>query len=583
MMSLNPATLTFTGQQVGTLSGSQRVTVTNTGGAALTISRVAVTGDFTTSDTCVGTSIAVGGSCSVQVSFLPSVTGARAGLLTIYGNVSGGQATVSLSGTATAAGAVILSPVSVTYPGTDVGSTSAVQNITVSNTGGGTVTLQTPVVTGDFAISANTCGTTLSPNVGCTVSVVFRPTASGARTGTFDVTDSAGTQTAALNGTGELPATDTLAPLAVSFGPQVLNTTSAMQAVTLTNSGDAALQLIAAQITSGDFTVVNECGNSLNGHASCSLTVAFVPKSVGAQTGVLRVSDQYRTQTISLEGTGVAPAGVSLSPVGGVAFGATGVGLSAAPQMLTLTNNGGVALGIHSVTVVGDFAVVPGSNTCGATLAVAEACTMQVIFAPTAAGVRSGSVTVADSAPGSPHAVALSGIGVDFTLMANGPLSQTIVAGGSATYALLLRGSAGLPGSAAMTCGGAPANATCVVTPGAPSIAGTTLVIVTIATTSAGLEIPLRPGERGREVWLALLVPLGLVFVRRARLGSVLAVVLVCGVIALGGCMAPRLIPATTNGSSGGGGATPKGTYDVTVSAGSAGLTRSVGLTLVVQ
>jgi len=584
VMTVSPTTLTFATQQQGTLSAAQTVTVTNIGASALTVSGVTVTGDFTESDTCTGTPIAVGASCTVSVSFLPSATGTRTGLLTIFGNVSGGQATVPLSGTATAPASVVLSPVSVTFPATNVGSTSAVENITVSDTGGAPVTLQTPVVTGDFGISANTCGTTLAAGVGCTVSLVFRPAASGARSGTLSVTDSVGTQTAALSGTATLPATDALAPSALSFGPQILNTASATQQVMLTNSGDTALQLISAQITSGDFTVVNTCGNSLNGHASCALTVAFVPKSVGAQTGVLTVSDQYRSQTVSLNGVGVAPAGVSTSPVGGLTFGATGVGLSAAAQTVTLTNNGGVPLTIQSVTMTGEFAIVAGSNTCGGTVPIGSACTIQVVFAPTAAGARTGTLTIVDSAVGSPHTVALSGMGMDFALAANGPVSQTITAGSSATYALLLRGAAGLPGTAAMTCAGAPAYATCTVTPNAPSIAGTTLVTVTIATTSADLEMPVRPAERERRVWLALVLPVGLLFVRRARMGRLIAVMLVCGAIGLGGCSASRLVPATSGSSgAGGGGATPKGTYNVTVSGASAGLTRSVGLTLVVQ
>jgi len=397
------------------------------------------------------------------------------------------------------------------------------------------------------------------------------------------VTDDAGTQTAALSGVGALPATDSLSPVALSFGPQVLQTVSAGQQVTLTNAGDTPLQLIAAQITSGHFTAVNGCGNSLNGHASCSITVRFAPKSVGMQTGVLIISDQFRNQTVTLNGSGVAPAGVSLSPLDGVAFGPTGVGLTAAAQTLTLANHGDVALTIQNIAVTGDFAIVTNGSTCGASVAAGVDCTIRVEFAPTAAGVRPGSVTVADSGAGSPHTVALSGIGIDFSLAPDGPVTQTVAAGGGATYALLLRGAAGLPGTADMACAGAPAYATCTVTPSGPAIAGTTLVTVTIATASADLRIPERPGERQHEVWLAVLLPAGLMLIRRARPGAMLALLLVSSAIGLGGCSAPRLIPGTTNGSSAGGGATPKGTYSVTVSGSSAGLTRSVGLTLVVQ
>ena len=183
------------------------------------------------------------------------------------------------------------------------------------------------MVTGDFKMTANTCGSTLAAGVGCTVSVVFAPTASGRRTGSFCNTDDAGTQTASLSGTGRSPATDGLSPMSLSFAAQQLNTASAVQQVTLTNTGDVALTLIAAQITAGDFTVVNWCGNSLKGHTRVArLAVAFVPKSVGAGGGVLTVSDQFRTQTVTLSGTGVAPPGVSLSPVATMMFAATAVG-----------------------------------------------------------------------------------------------------------------------------------------------------------------------------------------------------------------------------------------------------------------
>ena len=180
-----------------------------------------------------------------------------------------------------------------------------------------TASLQAPAVTGDFAITANTCGATLGALSGCTVSVAFQPAAGGTRTGSLSIADSVGTQTASLSGVGLLPATDALAPLTLSFAAQQLNTASATQQVTLTNAGDAALTLIAAQIASGDFTVVNGCGNSLNGHSSCSLLVGFVPKSVGPGAGVLTVTDEYRSQTVGLSGIGVAPPGVSLSPVSG--------------------------------------------------------------------------------------------------------------------------------------------------------------------------------------------------------------------------------------------------------------------------
>ena len=575
-MTVAPGSLTFTAQAVGTASGAQTISVTNSGTAALTVSQIVTSGDFTETDNCVGT-VAVGAACSVQVRFAPGATGTRTGLVTIYGNVAGGQATVALGGVGVAAASIVLSPVSVTYSGTNVGSASAAQNITISNTGGVVASLQTPLVSGDFLISANTCGPTLAAGVGCTVSVEFVPTASGARSGSFSIKDSVGTQTASLSGVGLLPATDALAPMALTFAAQPLNTASAGQQVTLTNSGDAALTGISAGIASGDFTVVNGCGNSLAGHSTCAMTVAFVPKSVGAGVGVLTLTDEYRSQTVALSGVGVAPAGVSLSPVSGMAFAATGVGLSAAAQTVTLTNNGGMALAIQSVTAAGDFAIVAGSNTCGASLAAGSACSMQIMFVPAAAGVRAGSLVVTDSAGTSPQLLQLSGMGIDFAVNANGSTAQTIAAGAQAAYPLLLTSAAGVPGSVVFACVGAPAYSTCVVTPSSAALGGNTSVTVTVATNIAATHWP---GERPM-VWFAVVLPVGLLGRRRVR--RVGAVGVMCGVIALSGCMASRVIPLTSAAGGGSTAPTPSGTYNLTVSGTSAGLTRSVGLTLVVN
>jgi hypothetical protein len=438
-------------------------------------------------------------------------------------------------------------------------------------------------VTGDFAITANTCGPTLAAGVGCTVSVAFKPTASGTRAGAFSVTDSVGTQTASLSGVGVLPATDSLAPLTLTFAAQQLNTASATQQVTLTNAGDAALTGIAAQITSGAFTVTNGCGNSLNGHSTCALLVAFVPASVGAGAGVLTVIDTYRSQMVTLSGTGVAPPGVSVSPVSTMTFAATGVGLSAAAQAVTLTNNGGMTLQIQSMGTTGDFTIVAGSNTCGSSLAAGAQCTAQISFSPTTSATRAGSFTVIDSAGSSPQSLQLTGMGVDFALSSNGSTSATIAAGAQAVYPLLLTSVAGVPGTVEFTCSGVPAYATCTVTPATPALGGSTTISVTVATsvTGAALQWPVIPGSR-QIIWLTRLLPLGLMGLGRRRLRRAAGIAILSCLFVLAGCGASRVIPETSSGG-GSGTPTPGGTYDLVVAGKSAGLTRSVGLTLVVQ
>ena len=347
-MVLSPTAVTFPSQQAGTQSASVTITVTNNGNAPLSVTSVVTSGDFVETDNCSGTVVAVGGNCPVAVSFAPTATGTRTGVLTVYGNVAGGQATAMLSGVGTAPALIVLTPASLSFGSQNVGSRSAAQNITVSNTGGTATALQPVTASGDFAIAANPCGSTLAAGVGCTVSVEFAPTASGVRNGTLTVVDAEGTQVAQLTGTGVNPATDGLAPLSLTFGSQELTTASAAQQVTLTNVGDVALTLIAASVA-GDFAAVNGCGASLAGHSSCTFQVTYVPKNVGAETGVLSVADEYRTQTVALVGTGTAPPGVSLAP-SGLAFAAMALGQTSAGQVATLTNNGGLPLVLSSVS-----------------------------------------------------------------------------------------------------------------------------------------------------------------------------------------------------------------------------------------
>ena len=123
-MTVAPATLTFGAQAVGTESAAQTVTVTNSGNTPVTVSSVAVTGDFVTTNTC-SAALAPGGTCAVSVRFLPAVVGARTGVLTVYANVPGGQATVALNGTALAAAAMVLNPVAASFATTDIGSSRA--------------------------------------------------------------------------------------------------------------------------------------------------------------------------------------------------------------------------------------------------------------------------------------------------------------------------------------------------------------------------------------------------------------------------------------------------------------------------
>src|SRR2546429_295562 len=88
---------------------------------------------------------------------------------------------------------------------------------------------------------------------------------------------------------------------------------------------------------------------------------------------------------------------------------------TSAPMTITLTNPGTAALTITSLASSGDFAATStGANACPtspATLAAGANCSINVTFTPTASGARTGTLSVAGNAGGSPQTVTLSGNG----------------------------------------------------------------------------------------------------------------------------------------------------------------------------
>jgi len=201
-----------------------------------------------------------------------------------------------------------------------------------------------------------------------------------------------------------------LSKTSLSFGAQLINTTSAAQIVTLTNKGTALLTLSSISV-SGHFKQTNTCGSGLEPGASCSVSVTFTPSLAGSTSGTVTIKDNATsvTQTIALTGIGTV---VQLSPTS-LSFGAVSVGTKTAAKTVKLTNKGATSLSISSISISGtnpgDFSQ---TNNCGTAVAAGASCTISVSFKPTAKGARTASVSVSDNGGGSPQKVPLSGSGV---------------------------------------------------------------------------------------------------------------------------------------------------------------------------
>jgi hypothetical protein len=200
LISISPTAVGFGSVATGSSSPAQAVTVTNSGTAAAPVGSIATTGDFSQTNTC-GTSIPAGSSCTVSVRFTPTATGTRTGNLTV--TASGITNTVPLSGTGVAPGPILsANPSSLAFPSTIVGSSSAAQTVTVTNTGTTSATVSGVSASGDFS-QTNTCGS-LAVGASCAVTVRFTPTASGTRSGAVTITSNANNSptSIALSGSG---------------------------------------------------------------------------------------------------------------------------------------------------------------------------------------------------------------------------------------------------------------------------------------------------------------------------------------------------------------------------------------------
>jgi hypothetical protein len=328
------------------------VTLTNTGNAPLSVSNIQVTGDFAQTNNCPAT-LAPNATCAASITFTPTVTGTRSGTMTFTDNASNSPQSVSLSGSGLSP-AVGLSPASLTFSGQALGTSSAAQTVTLTNTGTAPLSVSSIKITGDFA-QTNNCPATLASNTSCAASITFAPTATGSRSGTLTFTDNASNspQAVSLSGSGLSPAVG-LSPASLTFSAQALGTSSTAQTVTLTNTGNAPLSVSSVQVT-GDFAQTNKCPATLASNATCAVSITFTPRATGNRSGTLTISDnaQGSPQTLAVAGTGsdfgltsspksntvkagkTASYTLTISPLGGSFNNAVQLSCSGAPALTT--------------------------------------------------------------------------------------------------------------------------------------------------------------------------------------------------------------------------------------------------------
>lgn len=386
----------------------------------------------------------------------------------------------------------------------------------------------------------------------------------------------------------------TLFPGTASFGSVVENTPSSTQVIEIVSNGATALDLSAIAIAGAnpaDFSQTSTCQLPavINPGKSCSVSITFTPTAAGARQAILMITDNApgSPQSAPLSGTGLTPASALTLTPGSLTFATITQGTVSAPQTVALTSSGNVALNISSITLSGpnssDFAITPSGCT---KLNVGSACTINVTFAPLAAGQRSASITIADDASGSPQTVALSGTATSAIMVAptqSGSMTATVSAGQTAQFSLQITPGPSYSGTISMACSGAPTGATCQVSPAMVPVSNGTPApfMVLVPTSGAARTFPFRsaPGtpRYPRPYPLLLRLPILLLFLlcfvaslkypkprsvlanRRLALSAAASLILVCTILALAGCGGGSAAPGPPSI------VTPQGTTMLTV------------------
>jgi FG-GAP-like repeat/Abnormal spindle-like microcephaly-assoc'd, ASPM-SPD-2-Hydin len=212
---MNPRTITFPGYTlIGSTSAAKITTFTNVSGVPVTFTSLVLSGtnqtEFSQTSTCPGVlgnapgSLAPGASCTSNIYFTPTQSGGATVTEIYSGNFTVGRAGSLISAQGTA---VKVSPTTLSFPNTTVGTSSAAKTVTFQNAGPTAMTISSVNIingSGPNFSQTNTCQPSVPANSTCTFSVIFTPQTAGALTATLSIgdPDPTGPQQIKLSGTG---------------------------------------------------------------------------------------------------------------------------------------------------------------------------------------------------------------------------------------------------------------------------------------------------------------------------------------------------------------------------------------------
>jgi hypothetical protein len=204
-----------------------------------------------------------------------------------------------------------------------------------------------------------------------------------------------------------------VAPASIDFGAVLVNTSTGKD-LTVTNCGNAALQISSVAASLPNVTAAQSCGSVAPG-ADCVIHLTFTPTTADPVGGSITLTDNAPISHLKVGFTGKGGTPQVLFPPS-FTFSDLLVGTSAGFPLF-LNNNGDGDWIISNITATGD--VTLDTSSCVSPIhppipfpGAAPLCYILINFAPKAAGLRTGTLTITDNVPGGPHVIALAGNGL---------------------------------------------------------------------------------------------------------------------------------------------------------------------------
>ncbi len=217
VISVGPSSVNFGNETQNVTSGSQSISVSNTGNAALSLNSVGISpAQFTYSGPTPPFTILPGNNVTYNVTFTPAATQAYSGSMSFTSNAFSGNGSVSMTGTGVGATSVLnIAPSSIPFGNQLVNTASSPRNVNVENGGNTSLTIsQASVPSGPFAVTGFSGNTTLATGQSLPLSVTYTPASETGDSATLSVsgTSSDGSPVSAsvnLTGAGVTQSTNT--------------------------------------------------------------------------------------------------------------------------------------------------------------------------------------------------------------------------------------------------------------------------------------------------------------------------------------------------------------------------------------